>query len=192
MPCRLYKGVGVGTFLHSVPDLRAHGINAHMPTAHRDTTTIMEHIARGTTRSPCISLTRSYGVAVDYAIDFSRTTPTAATPAFVYEITLPDSHGMIVIDPVVHVAADLTDPLVMPSYHHDGDMEFLLGVVDPHKMGAHLNTLIRTPKGSTPTPRPANLSLQLETLVRALRDAEILIIGAIPAAYVTDRHEWWY
>jgi hypothetical protein len=192
MPCRLYKGVGVGTFLHKLGDLRAHGIISHLPGAHRDSITIMEHVARGTTMSPCISLTRSFGVAVDYAIDFSLTAPTAADPAFVYEITLPDPPtGIEVVDPVAHVASGLTDALASPSYHHDGNMAFLLGVVDPDTMDVHLRTPICTPKGSTPTSRPANLTIQLETLVRALRDAEVLIMGAIPHTYVTGRHDWF-
>jgi hypothetical protein len=41
------------------------------------------------------------------------------------------------------------------------------------------------------TSRPANLTIQLETLVRALRDAEVLIMGAIPHTYVTGRHDWF-
>jgi len=110
----------------------------------------------------------------------------------VYEITLPDPPtGIEVIDPVAHVASGLTDPRVSPSYHHDGNMAFLLGVVDPDTMDAHLKTPICTPKGSTPTPRPANLTIQLETLVRALRDAEVLIMGAIPHTYITGRHDWF-
>src|SRR6266436_2703590 len=100
----LYKGVGVGTYLHSF-DLRAVGINAQMPALPCNATAIMQHIARGTTMSPCISLTRSYGVAEEYALDASRASPTAANPAFVYEIDIPDPppRGMLVIDPVAEV-----------------------------------------------------------------------------------------
>lgn len=36
------------------------------------------------------------------------------------------------------------------------------------------------------TPRSPNLSLELETFVRALRDAEILAYGTIPAACVVN------
>jgi hypothetical protein len=151
----------------------------------------MHHIARGTTTSPCISLTRSYGVAEDYAIDASRILPTATTPAFVYEIDIPNPAptGMTVIDPVAEVAASHNNPLASLSYHHDGDMAFLLGIVDPGGMVTHLTTPIRAPRGSTATPRPANLSLQLETFVCALRDAEILVVGAIPSAHVILRHD---
>jgi hypothetical protein len=186
---RFFKGVGVGTHLHQF-DLRAIGINARMPALPNDLNAVMHHIARGTTTSPCISLTRSYGVAEEYAIDASRAPPTAATPAFVYEIDIPDPapRGMLVIDPVVEVASGNSNPLISPSYHHDGSMDFLLGVVDPAAMVHHLGTHIRTPQGSAPGLRPANLSLELETLVRALRDAEVLVVGAIPNTHVLIQH----
>jgi hypothetical protein len=124
-------------------------------------------------------------------MDASRAFPTSATPAYVYEIDIPDPPptGVTVIDPVVAMAAHHNNPLASPSYHHDGDMNFLLGVVDPAGMLAHLSTPIRAPKGSAPTPRPANLSIALETFVRALRDAEVLVLGAIPNTHVINRHD---
>jgi len=186
---RFYKGVGVGTHLHQF-DLRAVGINARMPALPFNLNSVMHHIARGTTTSPCISLTRSYGVAEEYAIDASRATPTATIPAFVYEIDIPDPapRGMLVVDPIVEVGSGINNPLASPSYHHDGDMDFLLGVVDPTGMVHHLGAYIRTPQGTTPAVRSANLSLELETLVRALRDAEVLVIGTIPNTHVLVQH----
>jgi hypothetical protein len=186
---RFYKGVGVGTHLHGF-DLRAVGINAQMPALPCNLNTVMNHIARATTTSPCISLTRSYGVAEEYAVDASRATPTAANPAFVYEIDIPDPApgGMRVIDPVIEVASGNNNPLASLSYHHDGNMDFLLGVVDPTGMVHHLGAHIRTPLGAMPTPRPANLSIELETFVRALRDAEVLVVGAIPNTHVLIQH----
>jgi hypothetical protein len=189
----LYKGVGIGTYLHNF-DLRAIGLSPHMPTLPLNIDAVMRHIARGTTASPYISLTRSYGVAEGYALDVGRAFPTAATPAYVYEIDIPNPHppGMTVIDPVVEVSANHNNPLIPISYHHDGTPDFLLGVVDPNGMAAHLNAPIRTPKGSTPTPRAANLTIQLETIVRALRDAEVLVAGVIRNTDVTIiRHDVW-
>jgi hypothetical protein len=187
---RLYKGIGLGTHLHSV-DLRRTGLTARVPHSLYNIDTVMHHVARGTITSCCISLTRSYGVAEDYALNGQILSPTAANPAFVYEIDIPHPppSGMTVIDPVVEVAAGHSNPLVSPSYHRDGDMEFLLGVVDPAKLAAHLSVPIRTPRGTTPTPRQAILSLPLETFLRALRDAEILILNAIPSAHVIYRHD---
>jgi hypothetical protein len=187
---RLYKGVGLGTFLYTA-NVHAYGITAHMPGLPHSADAVMAHIARATTTSPYISLTRSYGVARDYALTAGRTgvIPTPSNPAFVYEIDLsdPPPAGMMVIDPVAYVAARQINPLGSPSYHHDGNMKFLLGVVDPG-MTAHLMALIHAPPGSAPTPRPANLSLPLETFVRALRDAGVLILHAIPSTHVLFCH----
>jgi len=187
---RFYKGVGLGTYLHGV-DLRISGLAARNPGSLYNMDTVMHHVARGTITSRCISLTRSYGVAEDYALNGRTLSPTAANPAFVYEIDIPDPPptGMTVVDPVAVVAAGHSNALVPLSYQHDGDMEFLLGVVDPTKLVAHLSTPIRTPRGTTPTPRPANLSLPLETFVRALRDSEILVLDAIPSRHVVFRHD---
>jgi hypothetical protein len=187
---RFYKGVGVGTFLHGT-DLRVSGINSRAPGASYTPTVAMHHIARATTNSPCISLSRSYGVAEMYARDASRAFPTAANPAYVYEVDIPDPAppGVRVLDPVNEVAALNTNPLVSISYHHDGDMNFLLGVVNPIGMVAHLMAPAKQPAGSSGTPRPPNLSIALETFVRALRDAEVLALGPVPAALVINRFD---
>jgi hypothetical protein len=185
---RFYKGVGVGTFLHGA-DLRISGISPQSSGASYTLNVAMQHIARATTNSPCISLTRSYGIAEMYARDASRAFPTSAVPAYVYEldITDPPPPGVTVLDPVSQVAAQHTNPLIQISYHHDGDMNFLLGVVDPITMAAHLSAPVKQPGGGG-TPRQPNLSIELETFVRALRDAEVLVVGAVPASCVINRY----
>jgi hypothetical protein len=189
----LYKGVGVRTFLYGASPRTE--FRARMPTLPGNVDSIMRHVALGTTASPYISLTRSYGVAEGYARDAGRAFPTHALPAYVYEfdISTPLPSAIVeVIDPVAEVAARNQNPLLPISYHHDGTADFLLGVIDPNTMAAHLNAVIRTPKGSAPTPRPAKLTIELETIVRALRDAEVLVRGVISNADVTIiRHEVW-
>ena len=37
-------------------------------------------------------------------------------------------------------------------------------------------------------PRSANLTLELEALVSALRDAEILVLGTVPSAFISAPH----
>jgi hypothetical protein len=140
-----------------------------MPNIPGNVDSLMRHIALGTTASPYISFTRSYGVAEGYAVEAGRAFPTAAAPAYVYEFNIsdPPPPTMEVIDPVAVVAAHNQNPLLPISYHHDGTADFLLGVIDPNRMSAHLNAPIRTPKGSAPTPRSAKLTIQLETIVRA-------------------------
>ena len=49
-----------------------------------------------------------------------------------------------------------------------------------------LTQYAKQPPSSEGTPRPPNLTIELETLVRALRDAEILAHGIIPATCVKN------
>lgn len=150
----------------------------------------MAHVALGTTTSPYISLTRSYGVARDYALNSSRARPTASRPAYVYEIDIsdPPPATLPLFDPVVQVAASLGSPTSAISYHHNGAQAFILGVVDPKAMSAFRWAATPHPPGAAPTPGPANLTRQLETMVRGLRDAEVLVMGNLPAVHVVYRH----
>jgi hypothetical protein len=185
-----YKGVGVGTFLHTF-NVSSRGIGSRNPGASPTATAIMHHIARGTTTSPYISLTRSYAVAERYAIDASRTLPTPGTPAHVYEVDIPDPppHGLNVIDPLAEIASNNANPLRAPSYHHDGGPSFLLGVVDPVSHRSFLRAPVVNPPGMAGISRPPNLSLELEAMVFALRDAEVLVVGQLPRALVINRFD---
>ena len=149
---------------------------------------LMSHVARGTTTSPFVSLSRSFGVAKDYAIDASAALPTVTRPAYVYEIDIDPSHGLEVIDPLYEVSRLFKNPLTPSSYHHDGSQSFILGVVDPARMAAYLSAPAPQPSlTSGGTSRPPNLTIELETMVRALRDAEILVVGAVPSVCVVTR-----
>jgi hypothetical protein len=183
---RFYRGVGVGSYHHSY-DLCGAGIAPRNPGGLYNSTTVMHHIARGTTASPCISLTKSYGVAEDYARNASRTPPTAANPAYVYEIDIPDPPpaGVLIIDPIYVIAAQNQNPLASISYHHDGNQDFLIGVVDP-TLGR--SAKVRFPPNMGGAPRPPNLTIDLETMVYVLRDAEVLVVGNLPKICVTHRH----
>ncbi len=184
-----YKGVGVGTFLYG-NDPRINGMPPRAPAITYNAGVAMRHIVRATTVSPCVSLTRSYGVAEMYAREASLTFPSVTSPAYVYEVDIPDPipTGITLIDPVREVAATLPSPVTSLSYFHDGDKEFILGVASPTLMATHLNAPIRQPPGSGGASRSAVLTLELEALVRALRDAEVLVHGTVPASLVTVRH----
>jgi hypothetical protein len=125
-----------------------------------------------------------------YAREASRTFPSVVAPAYVYEVDIPDPvpAGMTLFDPVKEVAVTLPSPVTPLSYFHDGDKDFILGVASPTLMAVHLSAPIRQPPGSGGAVRSANLTLELETLVRALRNAEVLVLGTVPAAHVTVRH----
>lgn len=175
-----YKGAAVGTQWHK-NDARNTGFTPWrnlLPSTQR----LINHIAKGIVTSPYISLTRSYAVALGYAL-MGTPTPTPTNPAYVYEIEFREDllHAPLrLVDPVREVSTAL-----QLSYLHEGLPSFLLGVVDPNQMGNFLT--IPAPQPPPAPPRPPLLTDELDTLVRALRDAEILIEGPIPANYVTNR-----
>jgi len=129
-------------------------------------------------------------VAVQYAIS-GQSVPRPGNPAFVYEVEIEerDGCGTRLVDPVVEVARDLGSPFDARSYHHDGDLKFLLGIADPgSREGAeYLRQWVMFPPPGHGTPRTPLLGIELEALVRALRDAEVLAFGAIVASQVKRR-----
>lgn len=178
-----YRGAGVDTYWH-LNNPTEIGFTARAPEVAPTTVRLMQHISRGTNNSPFISLLISYAVARDYALLSSPEIPTPSKPAYVYEIEFqnPLPSGIKVLDPVKEVAETLPlPPTIGPAYQHDGSQEFLLGVVSPRNIGHFLVEHSEQPPLSEGTPRPPNLSLELETLVRALRDADILVYETIPA-----------
>lgn len=82
-----YRGAGIGTYWHT-HDARQTGFVARAPQMQSTVDRLMLHIARGTVNSPFISLTRSYGIALNYAIFFGNEVPTRECPAYVYEIEI--------------------------------------------------------------------------------------------------------
>jgi hypothetical protein len=110
-------------------------------------------------------------------------------PGYVYEIEVPNGKECMLLDPVKEIAKSLPCPWQDPNYHHDGEPTFLLGVVDPLNMQACLQIQCLFPPLSAGTPRTPYLSEQLKGMVRALRDAEILVKGKVPKALVRCRYE---
>lgn len=142
--------------------------------------------------SPFVSLTRSYAVAWHYAMVSSERVPTPEDPAYVHEIEIqePLPPGLHLLDPIKEVSQILPSPTNPgPPHQHDGLPDFLLGVVDPGRMGNFLIQYAMQPPVSEGTLRSPNLTIELETLVRALRDAEILAHGNIPETCVKNRLE---
>ena len=189
-----YRGAGINTYWY-LNDPVVRGFSARDPGGSVTTTRLMLHIARSTVNSPFISLTRSYAVAWRYAMLSSEREPTPGDPAYVHEIEIqePLPPGLQLLDPVKEVAQIPPAPTSLgPPYQHDGLPDFLLGVVNPRKMGYFLAQHSLQPPSSEGTSRPPTLTIELETLVRALRDAEILARGIIPATYVRNRFEVYY
>jgi hypothetical protein len=186
---RFFKGVRVGSYLHS-RNLHAIGLGPTHPGGTYDVDTIVNHIVLGTTVSPCVSLTKSYGVAEEYARRGGTAFPTRSNPAHVYEIAInhgdPEANGLV--DPVCEISQAENDASVS-SYHHNGDRTFLLSIVDPRRFFRYGSKSSPQPRNTTNPPIPHTSSLRLRALVYALRDAEIIFHGTIPARCIIYRHD---
>ena len=175
----------MGTHYHH-HDARLEGFVARMVVGDATSEQLVGHIARGTTNSPFISLTRSYGVARGYAMA-CRKIHMVNKRGFVYVLEIDKKSAIELLDPVKKVSRLLGDPYAEPSYHHDGAQGFILGVADPIRHWEEKDRRIDQPPASDGTSRPANLHRHFETLIRSLRDAEILAVRAIPGKYIVDR-----
>lgn len=184
----LYRGAGPGSYWHT-NDARTLGFAPHSPGGTPSNDRILNHIARASTTSPYISFTRSFGVARAYGLFGSAGIASVGRPGFVYEIEITDDKLCKPIDPMIEVARHLPDPWKDPNYHHDGSQAFILGVIDPIRMRNYLQEQCLFPPGSGGTARSPNLSREVECLVRALRDAEVLVLGNVPASIVRNRYD---
>lgn len=190
-----YKGAGIGTHWHT-RDSRQEGFTARAPGTAPTIEALVSHIVVGTAESPYISLTRSYAVAWNYAMSGGTSIPTLDNPGYVYEIEIdtPLPAELKFLDPIKEIAMNLPISIdadfggEYPFYQHNGLPNFLLGVVSPGDM-SHFR-IGRQPQPPGPgLPCPPNLTPQLEALVNALRDAEILFHGSIPSYCIKERFE---
>jgi len=180
-----YKGIPVGTFWH-LHDPASVGFTPRSPMAAHHLDRIINHVGRAqTVSSPYVSLTLSFSVAWIYA-----NTALSATPGFIYEIELNDPLplGATLLDPVKELAAAVLSPLVLVGsnpYQHDGYPDLLVGLVGTRRSRL-IHRVIKQPPGNPP--RSAYISPALETFVRALRDAEMLVFGSIPASCIKQKY----
>ena len=161
---RYYKGAGVGTHWQGLNnDARRTGFTARRRGYPR-LSDLRDHIVIGTTLSPYISLTASFAVALDYAVR-GPMSPTTNQPAYVYVIDIPRPlpSGLTLIDPIEQIATLTPSPPGSLPYHHTGPP---------------ITTI-----GSAPYLPPL-----LKALLYAERDAEVLAVNNIPAAYVSGRY----
>jgi hypothetical protein len=182
---RYYKGAGVGTFWHA-NDARLAGFTPAAGGRPASTDTIKDHIVNQLVkRGPYISLTRSWEIAECFATYGGNIYPTKTSPAYVYVIDIPNSSAASLIDPVQELAAALGTLFASQSYQHDGGQDVILGLADSANFGHVLARPIRMQ--GNPTGQGPAITRDLHAFVRALRDAEILVKGAIPKNCVTDR-----
>jgi hypothetical protein len=186
-----FRGAGIGTHWHK-NDARVSGFTATKPHMPHTVDLLMSHVVYGTTDTPYVSLTSSYGIAKEYAINYSPPGKLSQNnPAYVYRIDIPQeiNNLFILYDPINEIANANQNLPCNPNYHHDGGGYFLLGVIDPVKNSAELKKSASQPPPEWGTQRPPNLTNHLETMVRALRDAEILAFGTIPKEWITARYK---
>ena len=146
---------------------------------------IIAHVSRGLTQSPYVSLSRSYAVALHYALETGTSQPTVHAPGYVYELEINGGSNVQLIDPVQEIAAAAPGPLAAVGYQHDGHPTVLLGVVSP-LLAFFLHIPVKQPGVPTGV-RLANVSPFIWGLAAALRDSEVLAIGNIPRACVIRR-----
>jgi hypothetical protein len=172
------KGAGLGTHWRST-DARRMGFFARAPRNPMSRDRLLQHVGGSTQATPFISLTRSYAIAFDYAQKGGRGFPSEAQPAYVYEVEIVDDGACRVIDPIGEIANGLPAPLATTSFHHDGDQNAMLGIVD-NTQARYLTTAVRYPP-----PQPAkpgvNVGAELTGMVRILRDAEVIAVDHMPA-----------
>lgn len=180
-----YRGIAPNTFLHG-KDLRVDGMQPRASAVSAGIDAIMDHIAWTATLSPYISLTRSFGVAADYAKGGPGT-----PPGHVYVVRMDAAQAaqesITLLDPVLEIAKVHADPFATATYHHNGAPNFILALVDQLNFAGLLKLPAPCPPNATSTGAPPAVSKALEALVRALRDAEILAKGSIPRALIVDR-----
>jgi hypothetical protein len=181
-----YRGAGTGTYWN-INDARLSGFTARNAGMVHTVDRVIQHVYGGDTDSPYVSLSLSYGVALNYALEMGTVQPTVLNPSFVYEVEINAAHGVDLVDPVKEIADGAPPPLSALHYQHNGAPIVLLGVVSPW-LSAFLHTPVPMPPGSTTSPPILNVSPHLWGFVAALRDAEILARGAVPSACVTKRH----
>jgi hypothetical protein len=117
--------------------------------------------------------------------------PSAANPGHIYEIDIPDPvpTGLNVIDPIFEIGTYNANPVAAHSYHHAGDQNFLLGIIDPVTFAHELAQIVKYPPSSGAIAHSPTPSLALQAIVRAARDAEILVCGTIPAKLFVNRFD---
>jgi hypothetical protein len=182
----LYRGAGVGTYWHT-NDPRHTGLTSTAPGVLNTPDRIIQHVYNGLTRSPYVSLSLSYPVALSYALEMGTMQPTIHNPAYVWEIEIKDTHGVTLIDPVKEMAAGAPGPLDPHPYQHNGDPNVLLGVVWSAVAPILLSRPVALPPGAaTSATHTLNVSKYVWGLVAALRDAEILAVGGRASSLYCD------
>jgi hypothetical protein len=183
-----YKGAGPGTYWW-LTDPRTAGGFVCPPGRPASAEAVVSHITVSSHPSPYLSFTAPFAVAAEYAQIGPRGPATSTMPGYVYEIDT-SIISLPLVDPVAEISSahSVTGVGHLPT-HHDGGSELILGIAAPSIHGPALAAHPRRP--GTSLARPATVTPELNALVFALRDAEVLVHGALPPACVVHRHDVW-
>ncbi len=182
-----YKGAGSGTYwARNNAGLRT-GFTAHDPGINHSTGRMVAHIANGPMYSPYISITASYAIAEMYA----RSGRDPNNPGIVYEIEFNDPlpANLQMYDPLYEITNSYASVPNRAAYHHNGNGQLLLGLVDPSNFANVLSTPVATPPTTTNVmPHLPNVTPELMAMVNSIRDSELLVLGTIPRSNIGIQH----
>jgi hypothetical protein len=178
----LFKGAGPGTHWHT-----HNACEQGFLGSARDSTlnAIVTHITAYSNPSPYLSMSTSYAIARRYAL-LGLTVPISeSAPGYVYEIDLSAIRSAVtLVDPVKDIASGHQST---GAHDHNGDQN-LLAEIARGSGGATPFTVAHQLGGRVAVPA---VNPQLTALIFAIRDAEILVYGAVPKSAVVRRHPVW-
>jgi hypothetical protein len=184
----LYKGAGPGSHWWTY-DPRLTGLFTQ-PIAIPSAASAVRHITAFSHPSPYLSLSASFAVARQYALDGPNGPATLTAPGYVWQVDTAIGGNVVALtDPVALIASAVGPAAGLPRLptHHDGEQSLILGVAAPSLHLAELNCVPHRP-GTMAVPAGPMVTPEFQALVFALRDAEVLA-DRIPAACVVHRHD---
>lgn len=150
---------------------------------------IIRHITGYSFPSPYLSFSASFAVARSYALMGPAGPASVGSPGYVYEADIDPDHVTL-----FHPCLEILQTGCSEGKHlHDGGPDLLLGIAAPD---AHPSILVAAPprtathSGSAGPPNgaPPRYLTELQAVVFALRDAEILATS-VPAGCIIRRHD---
>lgn len=173
----LYKGAARGTHWHSNNARLSGFLASAMPQTGNG---VVRHITNYSNPSPYLSFSSSFAIARRYALLGPGGVATQATPGYVYEIDLQAAaFQFLILNPVDEVSSLSNGHL---AHHHEGDAQLISEValgVSPPSTAPRCGGKMHIP----------GISGELQALIFAIRDAEVLISGNVPPTVIVRRHD---
>lgn len=178
---RLWKGAAPGSHWHTT---NAVGVGFFGPpgAAGPVASAALRHITLGSSPSPFVSFSTSYDVAYTYAT-LGGTIP----GGFVYEVDT----TLVPVAPMTYDPVQLISAATQFSHQHDGPQHLIAGVANvalAPSLSAVLTTAPLRFGGMAGVGAGPNVTQELTGLVRAIRDAEVLLASPVPADCIFARH----